>query len=156
MEFLIIVIAYIIFVLICPFIENLNLGRHECIRCKQVKRGVKKRNAYLHYLSGYTHKVKGAYMCNECFKKEANGYNSIHKYEEPIIEEEPDVSEVIEQLEKEEERMRKSGLYEYGNPFDEVGPEDDYEIYSNENIEPEDPYEDNNSDDSNDDSNFIF
>lgn len=68
MEVIIMWIVFILFCALISFIDGLNLGRHQCEKCKEVKKGVKKRDAYIKYLNGNMHRFSKGYYCNDCTK----------------------------------------------------------------------------------------
>jgi hypothetical protein len=73
---ILIVVAIILYILIGNLILYLNLGKHACIKCKEVKKGVMERPVYYH-----GRQIKQIYYCNECFKKRAtNGV--VYGYDE--------------------------------------------------------------------------
>jgi len=67
---ILIIFLFLLVALIGAVIDSLNLGKHPCQICKQVKRGVRKRDVFLQPLNGPIRKLGFRnYYCDEC----ANG-----------------------------------------------------------------------------------
>ena len=92
------ILFFIVIPLLGSYIDRLNLGNHECVICKKIKKGVTKRKVFIQYLNKPfpTETNIYNYYCDEC----ANRRNFVIVYEEPVPEPVLDYT-YIEKQEKE-------------------------------------------------------